>query len=838
MSTRKGLPNNTAMLPAWRVTLATLALALEQLWPRIWPAVGIAGLFVFLSLLDAWSWLPGWLHLVCLLVALAGMAYVAYRGLQGFRWPDHNAARGRIERVSDLEHRPITTLEDGLILGRDDTGSRALWELHQRRARESLKRIRVGVPHAGLARKDPRGFRATLIVLLFVSLGVAGPEWSYRLASALSPDLLGEPPPPPELTAWIAPPAYTGKAPVFLAGKKVQSEPQDDLGSEPQQPRQERIFDVPEGSEFLARLHGNVVAPIIRVNRRDTPFEALDNDNRQIKLKIEAGDRIAVMDETRELASWPIRVVPDETPEIDFAESPGRTERLALRVAYEAEDDYGLVRAALRIRLEEAEDELEIDLTLPGLNPLTASEMSFHDLMAHPWAGLPVTMELMAEDAVGQIGFSPPVDIVLPERIFNHPVARAVIEQRKALTVNPDDRGRVANALHALTLLPDAYYGDFVVHLSLRTSAARLLLDKTGESVPAIQEQLWETALRIEDGDVSIAERNLRDIQKKLMDALANGASDEEIERLMAELQEALDRYLQALAERAQELARQGVEPSPLSPDAQVFNRQDLQRMIDRARELSQSGARDAARQMLSQLQNLLENLRSGMARRMSPQQQRGEQAIRELGELMNRQQQLLDRTFRSGRQQGQPRQGQPNQGQRPGGDRMQQMMRDAQALAEAQEALRRMLGDVMRRIGEGQGEIPSPLGRAERSMRDARESLQNGRPGQAVGPQTDALDQLRQGARAMMQQMLRQMGRQGEGERQTGMGRPGNERDDPLGRPLPGNWDDEGRGVKVPDKADAQRARDILQELHRRARDLGRPAIERDYIDRLLKRF
>jgi hypothetical protein len=89
-----------------------------------------------------------------------------------------------------------------------------------------------------------------------------------------------------------------------------------------------------------------------------------------------------------------------------------------------------------------------------------------------------------------------------------------------------------------------------------------------------------------------------------------------------------------------------------------------------------------------------------------------------------------------------------------------------------------------------------------------------------------------------MMQEMLEQMGQQGEGQRQTGYGRPGEERQDPMGRPLPGNWDDEGRGVKVPDKADSQRARDILEELHRRARDLGRPSIERDYIDRLLKRF
>ena len=43
---------------------------------------------------------------------------------------------------------------------------------------------------------------------------------------------------------------------------------------------------------------------------------------------------------------------------------------------------------------------------------------------------------------------------------------------------------------------------------------------------------------------------------------------------------------------------------------------------------------------------------------------------------------------------------------------------------------------------------------------------------------------------------------------------------------------------VKVPDKSDLQRAREILQELRKRAAERGRPQEELDYIDRLLKQF
>ena len=118
---------------------------------------------------------------------------------------------------------------------------------------------------------------------------------------------------------------------------------------------------------------------------------------------------------------------------------------------------------------------------------------------------------------------------------------------------------------------------------------------------------MWDTALRIEDGHMSLAEREMRRLQQQLQDALAKNAPDAEIDRLMKELQQALDRYLQALAEnmaRNPEQFKQPVDPS------KVISSRDLQRMLDRARDLARNGARDQAREMLSQLQNMLENLR------------------------------------------------------------------------------------------------------------------------------------------------------------------------------------------------------------------------------------
>ena len=84
---------------------------------------------------------------------------------------------------------------------------------------------------------------------------------------------------------------------------------------------------------------------------------------------------------------------------------------------------------------------------------------------------------------------------------------------------------------------------------------------------------------------------------------------------------------------------------------------------------------------------------------------------------------------------------------------------------------------------------------------------------------ETRALEQLRQGARDMAQQMLRQMpSRFGANDSAGEL--------DPMGRP-PQRTDgpDPGVGVKVPDQIDVQRAREILEELRRRLGEHDAPA-------------
>ena len=104
--------------------------------------------------------------------------------------------------------------------------------------------------------------------------------------------------------------------------------------------------------------------------------------------------------------------------------------------------------------------------------------------------------------------------------------------------------------------------------------------------------------------------------------------------------------------------------------------------------------------------------------------------------------------------------------------------------------------------------------------MEEAERALEQGELGGALALQDEAIEQIREAAGELAEAL---MAEQGQGET------------DPLGRGQGGRGPGD---VDVPSEAERQRARDILEELRRRAAEQGRPQEELDYIERLLERF
>jgi hypothetical protein len=281
-----------------------------------------------------------------------------------------------------------------------------------------------------------------------------------------------------------------------------------------------------------------------------------------------------------------------------------------------------------------------------------------------------------------------------------------------------------------------------------------------------------------------------------------------------------LSQYLEQLSRQAEgQPPMQGLDRS-----MEMMTQQDLEQMLRNLENMARSGNREMAQQMLSELRDLLDRLQSG---RMAGQQQsrRFGKMMDEFSDIIGQQQKLLDDTFRRQQGQGNGQRGQKGQ-QGEGSD-------DGQGgLSDRQRELRERLGRLQQGLKELGLQPPGQLGGAEGSMERAEGALRDGNLGQGADQETRALEQLRQGARDMAQQMLRQM--------PSRYGLNGNRGElDPMGRP-PQRTDgpDPGSGVKVPDEIDVQRAREILEELRRRLGETTRPPIELEYLERLLKRF
>ncbi|MEX1107489.1 MAG: DUF4175 family protein, partial [Dongiaceae bacterium] len=351
-------------------------------------------------------------------------------------------------------------------------------------------------------------------------------------------------------------------------------------------------------------------------------------------------------------------------------------------------------------------------------------------------------------------------------------------------------------------------------------ASARLILSESDpKTVPEVVTLLWDTALRVEEGEVALVEQRLRELQRELQEALANNAPEEEIQRLMDELRSTLDEFLEALADRIQQDFEEGFEQSPLDENAMEMTREDLQELIDQAEELSESGAREAARNLLAELQEILESLRADP---MLAQPQDGSneamQLLEDMEALIRDQQNLLDRTFRE------------SQEPSPDGEPS-----DLSAEAGEQEGLRMDLGEIMRALAEMIGDIPENLGNAEQEMRGSHGALMEGDATSSADAQVRALDELQQGARQMRSQLRDQLARR-PGGGPTDMMRGENE--DPFGRDEGANGMIDTSDIAIPEEADLQRSREILDELRRRSSDRTRPEMELDYIERLLRRF
>ena len=831
--TRPQTPPARNTVTQTRLTFSWLALAWERLWSRLWLPGALAGIFAIVALTDVLPALNFFVHVIVVLASAIGIGYAAYRVLQGFAWPTRNEARARLEKLSPVIHRPLTTVEDSLAF-QGSALQQKIWDRHQNRARADIDKLRTALPSPGVARQDRFAFRAAVVLGLFIAAVGGWSDFGDRLWRGLIP-VFGASNAFVEAKVWITPPSYTGKSPTYM-----EIPPRDDA-------ELPSNIDVVAGSKMLAVVTGTPRRASIAMDGDVMPLEKLADESQRGEVELPQGERLELRNGGSAIVGWDINWIPDVVPQISFIGPPSEANRWRLKLDYRASDDYGVESVSALISLNDdasgSSEPMEVELSVPPFAPKAVTHAAITDLTAHPWAGRKVKIQLAATDVAGQRGFSETMIGTLPNREFKHPVAKEIAKWRKPLMEKPEESIEpAAESVSDILKRPESFGGDPMIHLSLSTAKYRLQYESTEEISKTVPDLLWQTAVRIEDGSLAVAEQRLMDAEQALREAMERGASADEINQLVDELQDALADYTRAMAENSPESQSD-------FDTADSVAEQDIAAMMEQVREMSDLGAEQAAQDALAQLEELLKELRNQPApgEAVSPEVEEAREIMEQMRELAAEQSALLDENFEQTRQQAMREQERREQAQQNRGSRNQQQQQQddhaqgarmaGRQASDQQDSLRQQLANLMSRMSKITGEVPETLQDADKSMSEASNALRRGAFEAGVEGQGRALSELEEGVEQATDMLLEALFEKGFGgmmdiagaQRQFG----------PLG---PRGGRNTGDNIDVPTEPDtqgmAQRVRAILDEIRARASDRTRPADEQDYLQRLMDQF
>lgn len=818
-----------------------------------WLVLIAASVWAALALFGAHEALPFLAQSLTAIFAVLLLVYLGVRARRAWRAPSEDEARARLAADSRLDLGAFDALRDRP--SRYDPFSVALWNRERDLALERAGEARAGPPRPRLDEVDPYKLRYALLLALIAGIVIAGPRAGDRLENAFLPDpgpLLGDR--AMAIEAWVAPAEYTHAPPVSLSdlvGQRVAT---------------------PPSVEATVRVTGPVGAPRLVFDgaggHRETVFRRAADGAWEARLALPGEGALKIVRfHTR--ARWHIVPGADAAPIAAFGAPIATLPDEQATISWRARDDFGVRRLVLRtVPVHPPEglahaDAVDTDLESPGGDPREAEGQSNIDLAAHPYAGMEVEARIVAIDALGQEGESEPLRFTLPEKVFLQPLAQAAIEirrhilaerraytpapryQRQTLPAGdillgnqrievrdynspsdlsraPEGIRRATRLLDALTMEPqDGYFRDLAVFLGFRLARSQLADARSIDQTDLAADTLWRTALRAEYGGAADARRALEEAQRQLAEALANHAPQERIRQLMDALRRATNNYMQALV---QEAMRNGQRQNSEDTQEQTsISGQDIQDLLRQVQQLSEQGRNDEAQRLLQMLASILANMDVQLEQAQNgqgegQQDQQMQQSMDQLSQAMGDQRQLRDET----RQQQQQQNGQGGGGNQQGGQGGDELARRQAQIRQALEAAKDAAGQA--------GAAPSQdLNAAGEAMRQAEGALHSGDLEGAAAAQNTALDRLRAGADALAAEMHQrgeasdQPGNEGEGGR------------DPLGRASGGN---DGNGTRVPTTMDPVRAREIFDEIRRRAQDPNRPETEREYLRRLMDRF
>jgi len=802
------------------------------LWRGFVWAVGFAGLWLF-QIPAAFG---GWVEGLAAVAFFAGFVYWVVRDFRHYRRITRHDVERRLERDSALEHRPLSSFGDKPV--HDEPH---LWARAQLLKEQLLNRLRPARLRSVLVRRDPYALRLAVVVLFISGMMVAGYDWDQRLSRGVFPFFAvskgGEA--LSDLHVTLTPPKYTKLAQLALT-----------------EGNRDKNIQIPAGTTLKAIVNGGFGTPKLVVGDERFAFVRDESETASLKIPVPSGTRMMFRRPFRTLGDWEYTLLPDNPPELRREDELAILPDALVQIPLIMSDDYGVTSLTARIALDPMIENAPIGKAVSETRAVytvaeeeTTLTPSF-DWTSHSWAGLPIVVHIEVADHLGQTAFIDPIHLTLPEKQFQHPVAKRLIEIRQTLAWEPlSETEEMGSMVEEFLYNSRNFQNNPVIFLALRSLASRMYWSAPSEAnAQDLIATLWDVAVAIEDGNITLARRNMKEAQRVLEDVLRDPeASKAEIAQAMSEFRQAMAAYMQEVQRELQKRMAEG-QTLPHELAQNMIDPELMANFLDQLEQEMLAGNLDKVREMMAQLGQLMDRMNPNMAE-IPDDMKMMDKGINELQELIEKQEKLLKQTENIVKRQSVPQDFggtlQLNnelmlewglEDAPPPPKQAKQPQINTQDKKTEQEALRFILGQLMLEVSEKLDDIPENMGLAEQAMRGSSEELGENAPRGSVPYQVTAIEELKKAQEELSQQLMQRM------QQFMAMGGGAGMKFDPLGRPYGGDQDNggllPGSDVKIPDASERKKALEILKELRKRSGERGRERKELDYLQRLMRQF
>ncbi len=798
---------------------AFLTLLIENICLYSWRIIFWILMFCGLWMLNIPSFFGQVISVIFSLIFVIGLVYLIKKDLLSFKMPIKDDVIKILESHNNLPRGQISILSDELANPQEEQ-TRKLWKQAQKNILKSLSSLKSPRSRYILSRNDPHALRFIAIIVFISGFLVAGNDWKSRIYQGVIPININKIAiyKKNDISLWIKPPEYTQIEPIHLTNKnKINND---------------EIIKIPEGSKIRVRLYsflGKNFPPIFYNGDKKIEMSYLGSNIYSIETTIKNGNNIKIKQGPITKAKWKYKFIVDTPPKIYLPQAKKENQKPyeimdkgQLRFPLIVKDDYGVKNLHMTMNIDKMVEDFPLgdnvkNTRLIMSRPNEEFKISpVYDLTWHTWAGLPVTFKYIVNDHKGQNGtLNKVISLTLPERKFKHPMARSIISMRKKLAwdYSYSNFVDISKNLEILLSSPDYFQSDIAIYLSIRSAASRLFYSEKYKDEERKQvaleviNLLWNVAIAIEDGNLSIAIKELRAAQQALENALNDpNSTDSEIAKIMDNLREKMANYFMELQREIQKnMAKNKHENDNkfpnISPEdfGQIISADTISKLMQQIENALKSGNNQKAQELMSQLQRMMDVIDPSISSQLPQDMQAMRQGINELEKLIENQEKLLNKTIIS----------------------------SPMPTKEEQEALRYILGQLMLDIGEKLDEIPEKMGMAEQEMRLSENALDNYTPDASIPHQELVIEHLKEAQESLNNSFKQRM------KQMIGIGFNAGVKRDPLGRRIDNSSD-----VKIPDQTQKKHLDEILKILRERSGDLNRPDEELEYFRRLLRQF